>query len=473
LEYNDLIKYIYGNFYDRKCKWNQYELETLNGAYVYSYGMGNAFRSTKKGALRPTWVAITDPEGKRSVLTQYSIEKTRELIGTEIIPMMDIEGKVRALATIVHPNCWANHVRKYDNVENNPPGKFKVIFRQAVHRMSDPDEVLQKLPYSFNDPKIYASYWEDHWSLERLDNDWRTAQASGESAYWMQEYMNIPISEEEMIAPQLCLWDGEFIPSQIVNLAGGQHCFKKLHQLNIEWTKIQKPTGDILTGGRRAVPIFTAVSADLATKEGAKSDWTVIEVMAFDADGKKYILEMHREKTDNPVRIMTRIYYYAYIFGCYGILMSDVAFQFSLNQTFEIITNNKIAFEELASQTGIVPKDVLKRMLNYQFPAITQVPELKNKYHANSDVLRSEFDLGRIHHKTYMKEYEDELLTYSPISEHDDIVDATRLLVQYGNEECLSFEEEEEIVSVRRDPSTLDAKICSWEEIEYFDEMVA
>lgn len=467
LEHNQLLKYVYGNFYDKKCRWNQYELQTLNGIYIYSYGMGFAFRSTKTLEWRPTKVVITDPESKRTVLTQYSMKKTREVIGTEIIPMLDIDGVVRALSTIVHVNCWANHTRIHDNIENNPPGKFKVIFRQAVKYRDRPDEYIGALPERFDDPEIYESYWQDHWSLERLNKDWMAAQASGDRLYWLQEYMNIPITEEEKVAPQLRLWEGEFIPSQIVKLTGDRHCFKTFHQLNVEWTKTDK---DVVTGGKKSIPIFTAVSADLATKETATSDWTVIEVMAFDEDGNKYILDMYREKTDNPVRIMTRIFYYAYIFAAYGIVMSDVAFQHSLNQTFEIITNNKLAFEELAGQTGIVPKDILQKMLNYRFPVITQVPETKNKFSNNADTLRSEYDLGRIHHKSHMKEYEDEMRAYTKNAENDDIVDTTRILVQYGNEMFMNFNEEEEIPDSYRDPSTLDAKILGADELEYYEE---
>jgi phage terminase large subunit-like protein len=470
LEYNQLLQYVYGNFYNKTCKWNEFELETLNGIYIYSLGMDAAFRSSKRGAWRPTKVVISDPESKRTVLTQYSMRKTREVIGTEIIPMLDINGIVRALSTIVHVNCWANHARLRNNIENDPPGLFKVIFRQAVKYKNDPNKYIGSLPERFDDPKIYESYWEEHWSLERLNNDWMAAQASGDRLYWLQEYMNIPITEEEKVAPQLRIWDGEFIPGPMVKMTDGNHCFKKFHQLDIEYTKIQKPTGNILTGGVRSIPIFTAIGADLATKEKADSDWTVIEAMAYDEDCNKYLLEMFREKTDNPVRIMTRIYYYAYIYGAYGIVMSDVAFQHSLNQTFELITDSKVAFEDLARKTKIVPEDILQKMLKYRFPMITQVPERKNKFTANADVLRSEFDLGRIHHKPHMKDYEDEMRGYTKNAEHDDIVDTNRVLVQFGNEQFMNFNEEEEIENEYRDPSTLDAKVMGFDELEYYEE---
>ncbi len=189
---NDIIKHYFGELKTNRVKdefgkWNEKYAKTSNGIYLAAKGAGSQIRGIKAINVRPTLIIVDDPQGIRTILTEHTLDKMDTWLENEVIfaratkyqrkvggKTKTFEGKVRLLGTVVHHECLVNRKRK--------DSRFTTVFMQAIEQDANGNRV---------------SLWPEMFSLEFLDNQRKEYKDNGKEKVWMQEKMNVPMSEED------------------------------------------------------------------------------------------------------------------------------------------------------------------------------------------------------------------------------------------------------------------------------------
>ncbi|KKN78343.1 hypothetical protein LCGC14_0352020 [marine sediment metagenome] len=189
---NDRIKHYWGDLKvdrvkDEFGKWNEKYAKTSTGIYLAAKGAGSQIRGIKAINVRPTLIIVDDPQGIRTILTEQTLNKMDTWLENEVIfaratkyqrkvggKTKTFHGKVRLLGTVVHHECLVNRKRK--------DSRFTTVFMQAIEHDKDGNRI---------------SLWPEMFSLNSLDKQRAEYKANGKEKVWMQEKMNVPMSEED------------------------------------------------------------------------------------------------------------------------------------------------------------------------------------------------------------------------------------------------------------------------------------
>ena len=189
---NDRIKHYFGELKtsrikDEFGKWNEKYAKTSNGIYLAAKGAGAQIRGIKAINVRPTLIIVDDPQGIRTILTEHTLDKMDTWFENEVVfaratkyrrkikgKYQIFEGKIRLLGTVVHHECLVNRKRK--------DSRFTTIFMQAIEH---------------DDKGKRISLWPGMFSLEFLDKQFKEYCDNGKKKVWLQEKMNVPMSEED------------------------------------------------------------------------------------------------------------------------------------------------------------------------------------------------------------------------------------------------------------------------------------
>lgn len=129
---------------------------------------GSSLRGLKHRARRPTLVILDDIENREEVDSPVQREKMRSWFWSDVVPMLDPEGTIVVVGTILHYDCLLEHLVKSD--------LFNSVRFQAVKPNGTP-------------------LWPERFPLEYLES---LKQSMG-SLIFNQEFMNIPMSEDTQV----------------------------------------------------------------------------------------------------------------------------------------------------------------------------------------------------------------------------------------------------------------------------------
>ena len=185
---NDIIRHYFGDLKadrikDEFGKWSDDYAKTSNGIWLMARGAGAQIRGVKAVNIPPTLEIIDDPQGLRSILTKESLDKADNWFENEVMFARAkkwkrngklVEGKVRILGTIVHRDCLVQRKRK--------DSRFNTVFMQAIETNKRGEE---------------DSIWPEMYPLDDLLQEKEEYARNGKLKVWMQERMNIPMSDED------------------------------------------------------------------------------------------------------------------------------------------------------------------------------------------------------------------------------------------------------------------------------------
>ena len=192
LEFNDRIKYYFGNLKGKK--WTEEDIELKNGCKLISKSNVAGIRGGAKLHKRYDLIILDDFEHEANTLTQDSRDKNANLVTAVVYPAIEPHtGRLRINGTPVHydsfiNNLLTNHAKaKKDNKEF----AWKVITYKAI------------LPNG-------ESLWSSFFNKKKLEEKKKFYIDSGQSTKFYQEYMMEVQSEDDSVwtRKHLKYWEG-------------------------------------------------------------------------------------------------------------------------------------------------------------------------------------------------------------------------------------------------------------------------
>ena len=283
IEYNEKLQYFFGN--RMGDVWGKEEKEIItefnpDGSPAASCklmvrGTGQKVRGLKYGAYRPTLTIIDDGEGDGNAQTPMAREKFRRWIDTSVVPGSD-DGKIVFVGTIVDEDAYLNTVA--GSRAFNPQGKKKIkgwksLFYQSILQDTDAHEFVASGKEILNENDEPKVLWTERrpysWLLERREE----AQAKGDVGYFFEEYQNVPMDDSFRVFKRddIQYYDGHYSRDGEIDtmvFRDGESNYR--------------------------VPVNIFMGVDPASSENIKANYTVIMIVAVDADFNIYVVDYFR-----------------------------------------------------------------------------------------------------------------------------------------------------------------------------------
>ena len=381
LEYNEQLKYYFGNMKGRK--WTEQDIELKNGCKLISKSNISGIRGGAKLHKRYDLVVLDDFEDENNTLTSESRSKNANMVTAVVAPALEPhDGRLRINGTPVHYDSFINNlIVNYEKAQSE--GKefsWKVMLYKAVHEDGN-------------------ALWHSWFPLTKLTEKKKFYVDSGKPHKFYQEYMMEVQSAEDSIfnMRHVKYWEG----------------FYKFDD--------NEMAGYIYNDGEK-IPVNIFAGVDPATdSERRDSDYSVIMVVACDINANVYVLDYIRRRS-LPVL---------------GIPGEDkkgiVDYMFELNEkynpilfTVEDTSMSKPIFQALRSE--------MRRKNDFSLRFKEEKPGTKqSKLDRIQEVLAQRMSIGAVRIRDSHYDLQHEILTFGKRMAHDDTIDALAYAVKYSH----------------------------------------
>mgnify|MGYP003112416756 FL=1 len=373
LEFNDSIRYYFGNLKGKK--WTEEDIELTNGCKLISKSNVAGIRGGAKLHKRYDLIILDDFEHEANTITPDARAKNANLVTAVVYPALEPHtGRLRVNGTPVH----------YDSFINN------LINNYAKATKSGEDFSWRVITYKAILPDG-TPLWPSFFSKEKLEEKKKFYYDSGQSQKFYQEYMMEVQSEEDSVwnRKHIKYWNGYYENEDGVNY--------------------------IYVDGNK-LPCNTFVGCDPATDINTKtSDFSVIMVIAIDPNNNLYVLEYERHRSiptvgsrgaDND------------IIGKKGVVDYIIDLHEKYNctsSTVEDVAMNRSIFQALNERRRLENK--------YNIGVIPEKPGGLNKRNRIYSGLSGRFSTGNVYLKDNMFDLINEIITFGPKMAHDDTIE--------------------------------------------------
>ena len=258
LEYNDAIKYYFGNMAGDAVgnRWTEKDFITANGHRIMAKGTSQRLRGRSQGNVRYTGIILDDFESELNTKTPDRRAEIKSWIVSTVYPALEEskgnEGFIWLAGTIVHYDSflqmvidgWKSHKDK-----NKYP--WSVVFEKAI--------------------VDGESIWKDYFPMKKLNAKKQEFIEAGLVNKFAQEYMNDARNSDEAI----------FKVDRI------QH-YNSTFYSEGRYTFLKKD--DELT------PVNIYIGVDMAHTAAKTSDYSVIFVLGIDSEKNRYVIDYYRER---------------------------------------------------------------------------------------------------------------------------------------------------------------------------------
>ena len=380
LEFNEKIKYYFGDMKGRK--WTEQDIELKNGCKLISKSNISGIRGGAKLHKRYDLVVLDDFEDENNTLTSESRSKNANMVTAVVAPALEPhDGRLRINGTPVHYDSFINNlINNYEKSQSeNKDFSWKVMLYKAIRE----DQAL----------------WHSWFPLTKLTEKKKFYVDSGKPHKFYQEYMMEDQSAEDSIFNMRHVkhWDGfyKFDESEMMPYL---HC----------------------AGEKIPVNIFAGV--DPATdSERRDSDYSVIIIIACDVNANIYVLDYVRKRS-LPV------------LGIPGENKKGIVdYMFELNNkyspslfTVEDTSMSKPIFQALRSE--------MRRKNDFSLRFKEEKPGTKqSKLDRIQGVLAQRMSIGAVRIRDSHYDLQHEILTFGKRMAHDDTIDALAYAVKYAH----------------------------------------
>ena len=375
LEFNDSIKYYFGNLKGRK--WTEEDIELSNGCKLISKSNVAGIRGGAKLHRRYDLIILDDFEHEQNTITSEARAKNANLVTAVVYPALEPHtGRLRVNGTPVHYDSFINNL--IINYERYKKGKgddfsWRVITYKAIQKDGTP-------------------LWASWFPLDKLEEKKKFYRDSGTPSKFFQEYMMEVQSEEDSVWTRKHIkhWEG---------------FYKRDDDLNYI----------VIDGEKLPVNIFIGCdpATDIDTKE---SDFSVIMVIAVDCNNNLYVLEYERHRAIPTIgakepdgKIIDKKGVVDYIIDLYNKYKCTSA-------TVEDVAMNRSIFQAL--------NDERRRINRFDIAVIPEKPGGTQKRNRIYSGLSGRFSMGTVHIRENMFDLINEILTFGPRMAHDDTIEA-------------------------------------------------
>lgn len=374
-EFNDKIKYYFGNLKGKK--WTEEDVELSNGCKLISKSNVAGIRGGAKLHKRYDLIILDDFEHEANTITAEARSKNSNLVTAVVYPAIEPHtGRLRVNGTPVHFDSFINNL--IVNYERQGKNQKDFAWRVITYKAILPDG---------------SSLWPGWFPLEKLEEKKKFYQDSGTPSKFYQEYMMQVQSEEDSIWTQkhIKYWEGYYEYDDNENM------------------------GYIVKDGEKT-PVNTFIGCDPATDIDTKeSDFSVVMVIAVDANNNRYVLEYERHRSiptlgakDNDGKIFDKKGVVDYIIELYKKYHCSSA-------TVEDVAMNRSVFQAL--------NDERRRINRYDISVIPEKPGGTQKRNRIYSGLSGIFSVGSLYFRENMFDLINEIITFGPRMAHDDTIE--------------------------------------------------
>jgi len=375
IEYNDKIKYYFGNM--RGNKWTEEDIELTNGCKLISKSNVSGIRGGAKLHKRYDLIVLDDFEHEANTITREARDKNANLVTAVVYPALEPHtGRLRVNGTPVHYDSFINNLLTSNSKAQkaNEDFAWKVITYKAVTKDGSP-------------------LWESFFNKKKLEEKKKFYSDSGQPQKYYQEYMMEVMSDEDAVWTRrhISHWDGYYKHEDGVNY-------------------IVKDGDDI--------PVNTFIGCDPATDIDTKhADFSVIMVIAVDANNELYVLEYERHRSIPTIG--SKAPDTGEIIGKKGVVDYILELHQKYNctsSTVEDVAMNRSIFQAL--------NDERRRLNRYDISVIPEKPGGTNKRNRIYSGLSARFSTGTVHLRKNMFDLINEIVTFGPKMAHDDTIES-------------------------------------------------
>ncbi len=344
---------IFGDFGPNTAKkWSSADVVFKNGARIIAVGTGQRVRGFIEGDTRPNLIIVDDYESELNAGSAEMRAKNRKWITEAVIPSLSDDGRITLIGTVISEDCflcWA---------------KESPAWRVLWYKIIDEEELL----------------WPEKFPLSRVKQIKEEFKSVGNLNGFYQEYMNEAQSPEE--AP----FKPEFIKLHHYDykVINGQPCL---------YRQIDEDEESV-------IPVTLYAGVDPASSLSKRADFFVIAVVAMDAEGSVYIVDIFKKRIE-PAKQPRAIIDMYKKYKPRWMKIETVAYQEALRSAVrDIMFNENLYIPGL--EKGVKPRNPKSERL------LSLVPLLAR---------------GKFFFRDEDIETQGEFLSY-PKGKHDDVMDA-------------------------------------------------
>ena len=375
LEYNDRIKYYFGELKGKK--WTEEDIELSNGCKLISKSNVAGIRGGAKLHKRYDLIVLDDFEHEANTITPEARDKNANLVTAVIYPAIEPHtGRLRVNGTPVHYDSFINNLLTNHARAKKDGKKFawKVITYKAY-------------------TKDGSALWQSFFSKKKLEEKKRFYADSAQPQKFFQEYMMEVQSEEDAVWTRrhLKYWDGYYEHKDGVNF--------------------------IVKDGEQ-IPVNTFIGCDPATDINTKhSDFSVIMVISIDPNNNLYVMEYERHRSIPTIGSKDLVT--GDVIGKKGV----VDFILELHQKYKCTSST---VEDVAMNRSIFQalNDERRRINRFDIAVIPEKPGGTNKRNRIYSGLSARFSTGTVHLRKNMFDLSNEIVTFGPKMAHDDTIES-------------------------------------------------
>ena len=380
LEFNDRIKYYFGNLKGRK--WTEEDIELNTGHKLLCKSNISGIRGGAKLHKRYDLVILDDFEDENNTITPDARAKNSNLITAVVYPALEPHtGRLRINGTPVHYDSFINNL--LTNYEKAKRDKKSFAWTVKTYKAID---------------KKGNSLWDSWFPIKKLNEKKKFYQDSGQPQKFYQEYMMEVQSQEDSIFNMRHIkhWEGTFV-----------------HEEESKISYIVKDDD--------AVPVNVFAGVDPATDSHRRdSDFSVIMIVAVDENNNIYVLDYVRERGlpvigipgDSKEGIVDKMYKMEKIYHPSLFVVEDT-------------TMSRPIFQTLMSES--------RRKNDFSVKWREEKPGTRqSKLDRIQGVLAQRMTIGSIKIKKSHYDLQHEIVTFGPRMAHDDTIDALAYAVKYA-----------------------------------------
>ena len=373
LEFNDRIKYYFGNLKGKK--WTEEDIELTNGCKLISKSNVSGIRGGAKLHKRYDLIILDDFEHEANTLTQESRDKNANLVTAVVYPAIEPHtGRLRINGTPVH----------YDSFINN------LLTNHAKAKKDNKDFAWKLITYKAILPSG-ESLWTSFFNKAKLEEKKKFYIDSGQSTKFYQEYMMEVQSEDDSVwtRKNLKYWEGYYEYKDGINY--------------------------LIKDGKE-IPVNIFIGCDPATDIDTKtSDFSVIMVVALDPESNVYVLEYERHRAIPTIGSKVD----GNIIGKKGVVDFIIELYekyHCTSATVEDVAMNRSIFQAL--------NDERRRLNKFSIAVIPEKPGGSNKLNRIYSGLSGRFSMGLVHIRESHFDLSHEIVTFGPKMSHDDTIES-------------------------------------------------
>ena len=375
LENNDRIKYYFGNLRGRK--WTEEDIELSNGCKLISKSNVAGIRGGAKLHKRYDLIVLDDFEHEANTITPEARDKNANLVTAVVYPAIEPHiGRLRVNGTPVHYDSFINNLlTNYAKAkEDKKEFAWKVITYKAITDEGTP-------------------LWESFFDSKKLEEKKKFYSDSGQPQKFYQEYMMEVMSEEDAVwtRKHIKFWEGYYKNDNGMNY---------------------------IVIDNEETPVNVFIGCDPATDIDTKhSDFSVIMVVAVDANNNAYVLEYERHRSIPTIG--SKDPSNGDIIGKKGVVDYIMELHEKYNctsSTVEDVAMNRSIFQALNEERRLKNK--------YHVSVIPEKPGGQQKRNRIYSGLSARFSMGTIFLRKNMFDLINEIVTFGPKMAHDDTIES-------------------------------------------------